>query len=159
MFKTSPEMEIRVERIIRMLAELPLGATLTYKELSEAVGNGGTERIALIKARSKFERETGIRLATVRSVGIKKLSGEDIAGIGVEARRAIGKKAKKQSKRLTGLRYNDIGQADQSRIDAERSLLAAIASISGAEPKKLEEGTRTGPMLPAQVFTALKKDE
>lgn len=158
MFSTNPETEIEVERLTRVLTDLPIRETASYATLSEAVGYDVQRKpFALIKARQRVEKETGLRLETVRREGVKKLDGAAVAGIGAQARKLIAKKAKRQAQRLTGLRYNDIDAAGQARIDAERSLLGAISATAKADVERVEAETRTGPMVAAKVFDLMNR--
>lgn len=153
MFNTSPETQIEIEALSAILEALPINAIASYDQLSEAVGYRVNETpFALMKARKNLEERTGLRFGTVRGEGVKKLSSDAVAGIGADARKAIARKAARQAKRLTGLRYNDIEGGMQSRIDAERSLLGAIAATAKADVKQVEKLTPTAPVVPFKIF-------
>lgn len=153
MFNTSPETQIEIDVLASILESLPINGIASYDQLSEAVGYRVNDKpFALIKARKQIEERTGMRFGTVRMEGVKKLSSEAIAGIGADARKAIARKAKSQAKRLTGLRYNDIDGEKRARIDAERSLLGAIAATAKADVKKVETLTPTAPVVPLKIF-------
>ena len=94
----------------------------------------------------------------MHGVGVKKLAGADVVGIGKDARKKIGKIAKHQAARLTGLQYNDISPEAQKRIDAERSLLGAI-SMASAMPaaRTIEKHISTGPEAARTVLDLLSK--
>lgn len=152
-FTTNPERQIRIERLAKVLRDLPIRATATYDDLSAALGdNVRADWIALIRARELVEKETGMRFATVRGAGVKKLDAASIPGIGEEARAQIARRARRKHKQLTGLKYNDIDAPLQTRIDAERSLLGAIAATAKAKAEKVIEHTTTGPIIAARVF-------
>lgn len=158
MFSSNPETEIEVERLASVLTDLPISAIATYSELSRAVGYDVQERpFTLMKARDIVERETGLRLSTVKREGVKKLDAAAIAGIGAEARKSIARRAKRQAKRLAGLSYNDIDRTTQQRIDAERSLLGAISATARADVRKVEAETSTGPVVAARVFDMMNR--
>lgn len=158
MFSTNPEVEIEVEALANILASLPIREVASYQQLSDAVGYDVQRKpFALMKARKKVETDTGLRLETVRREGVKKLDGEAVAGIGAHARKLIGRKAKRQAQRLTGLSYNDIDAASRARIDAERSLLGAISATAKADIERVEAETQTGPMVAAKVFDLMNR--
>ena len=159
-FTTNPERQVEIKQLADMLADVPVRGIVTYAQLSDAAGHSVQDRpFALMKARNKAEKESGMRFETVRDIGIKKLDGESVHGIGIAARKHIERHAKRQSKRLAGLKYNDIGKERQARIDVERSLLGAVASMAAAKPEKLEKHAQTGPMVARKVLEALSGEE
>lgn len=158
MFSTNPEVEIEVEALAAILQSLPMGETASYHALSEAVGYSVQHKpFALMKARKRVEEATGLRFETVRKEGVKLLHGDAVVGIGASVRKQIARKARRQSQRLTGLRYNDIDAGTQARIDAERSLLGAISATAKADVERIEAETRTGPMVAAKVFDLMNR--
>lgn len=158
MITSNPEIQIEVERLAAILRGLPIRATATYAELSETVGYPVNRKpFALLKARKLVEQETGMRFATVRREGVKKLDGADVVGIGAMARKLIARKARTQAARLTGLSYNDIDSGKQARIDAERSLLGAISATAKADIERVTQVASTGPVVAAKVFDLLNK--
>lgn len=153
MLATNPETAIEVEKLAAVLRDLAPREVVTYDTLSKAVGYPvQRRRLALIKARDLVEAESGMRFTTVHATGVKKLGAEELPGIGAVARATIARKAKRQAKRLTGLRYNDVDRARQVRIDAERSLLGAISATARTRPEKVEPHVSTGPTVAARVF-------
>ena len=153
MFNTSPDRQIRIERLAKFLRDLPIREVATYEALSDHLGEDvKSDRIALIRARKVAERETGMRFATVHGEGVKKLDAAAIPGIGEEVRKGIARKARRQSERLVGLKYNDIDGPMQARIDAERSILGAIAATANVKAEKVEIHTSTGPIVPSRIF-------
>lgn len=152
-FTTNPERQIKIERLAKALRDLPIRAIATYADLSAQLGEDvRTERLALMRARDLVEKETGMRFATVHGEGVKKLDAAAIPGIGEEARAQIARRARRKHAKLTGLKYNDIDPALQTRIDAERSLLGAIAATARAKAEQVIEHTATGPIIATRVF-------
>lgn len=158
MFTTNPERQIEIELLAKALHDLPIRETASYEALSSIAGYSVQARpFALIKARKKVEAETGLRFETVNRIGVKKLDGASVPGIGARARKTIARKAKRQAERLCGLKYNDIDKDTQARIDAERSLLGAISATAKADAQKVTEHTQTGPVVAARLFELLHK--
>jgi hypothetical protein len=158
---TNPETSIQIEKLAAILRDLGPGDTASYGTLSEAVGYPIQQRpFPLMKARLAVEDEQGLRFETVATVGVRKLHAEAVPGIGKSVRKRVGRAARRAAKRLTGLRYNGIDARLQARIDAERSLLAAISTVSTADVQEIEKQTSsTGPMVARQVFDTLRKKE
>lgn len=155
---TNPELELEIEIMRKLLAELSIGSTLSYAAIDEHLGRP-YNRFALMAARRRYEEASGMRLATVFNVGVKKLSAEEVAGIGPASRVRIGRTAARQAKRLVGLTYNDMPPEVQTKINIDRSLLGAISALSkGEAAQKLEtDGIgKTGPEVAGKVFDLLK---
>jgi hypothetical protein len=157
MLSTNPQTQIEKETVTRLLKALPMGDVLTYAKISEELGYDVTKkRYVLMSAQTAVEKDTGFRFATVFGVGVKFLPSDAIAGIGIDARKSLGKKARRHAKRLAGLKYNGIDRTQQQRIDVERSLLGAIASIASEGEKKLATGCQTGPLVASKVFDMMQ---
>lgn len=155
-FATKPEIEIEVETLVKCLAELPIDAVLSYEDIVQALGYDPRDErhYVLTRARQRAEK-SGFRFETVHRIGIKKMSGEAIAGIGARARRKIGKVARRQSERLTNLSYNVTGE-QRAKIDAERSVLGAISAVTSMPITKIEPVATTGPIVAHRIFDMLK---
>jgi hypothetical protein len=151
-YTSRPELQIEIERLASALRDMSVGDTVSYARLKQVVGCD-YKPWSLIKARHIVEDETGFRLSTVHGVGVKKLSGADVVGIGKEARSRIGKIARRQSRRLTGLNYNDVSPEQQRTIDMERSLLGAISAVaSGSSATVVSHAESTGPQAAKAVL-------
>lgn len=156
---SSPERQIEIDRLCKSLETLSIGQTVTYADLSSACGrNVQTEaNFSLMAARRRVEERDGVRLETIRSVGIRRLDTEGIVGIGSAVRLRIRRAAKRGYQRLTGIRHNDITPEIQVRIDAERSLLGAISSLSSDTARKASsEASQTGPATIQQIVAGMK---
>jgi hypothetical protein len=160
MLQTSPQIEIETDILANVLAEVASGETVTYARLSLAIGRDVSKsnaRLALMKARKRVEKNTGALFATVRGEGVQRLTAENVPGIGAQTRRSIKRRAKSAYERLTAQKYNNVTDETRRRIDAERSLLGAIASMaSDGAAHKVSVGTQTGPMSITQVMEAIK---
>ena len=151
----NPENEIKTDHIARKLRALGSGEILPYADINEIVGPDHRSRQWLmIRARRIVEDTEGFRFGTVAKIGIKRLSADDIAGIGADARRTIGNRARRASKRLTNLKGYNIAPEVQAGIDLERSLLAAINIMTHerTRTKAADMGQQTGPILPETLF-------
>jgi hypothetical protein len=156
-FATNPELQIEMEKLSRALADLGPEEMLPYADMTRMLGYNIKEKPwVLMRAKKRVEKDTGLRLATVRGEGVKKLSAENLAGIGMTARAKIGRVAKYNAARLSGLRYNDIDDRIQARVDAERSLLGAISAVASTKGDHVASITKTGPVVAAQVFDYLR---
>lgn len=152
-FATNPEMQIEVEKLTRALSELGPEQMLPYADMSRMLGYDIKDKPwVLMRAKKRVEKDSGLRLSTVRGEGVKKLSAEGLPGIGMVARSRIGRIAKHNANRLSELRYNDIDSRLQARVDAERSLLGAIGAVASTKGDHVASITKTGPIVAAAVF-------
>lgn len=162
-FPTDPERALKIDILAAALRDLPMEGILSYEELGDLIAEdltiaGHTDRLSLVRAKARVERESGFCFETVRKVGLKKLSGSSLSGIGVTARRKIARKAAKEGKRLASARYN-LSSGDQAKVDAERSLLGAICVAAKAEIEPVQKMAVTGPMVAHKVFDLFRKEE
>lgn len=159
MLPSKPEIEIEVSAIASALVGLPIGQIMAYADINRVAGRDVTKenRYILLRAVKKAEQDSGARFATVHATGVKRLSAEDLPGIGNAVRTRVKNAAKRGYARLTDLKYNDITPESRRLIDAERSLLGAISAIaSDTSAKKVQAGTTTGPLPVAHVMDALR---
>lgn len=156
---TQEEFETALAAMVRILTDLPINAVASYGELSAAAGFSVQAKFkALYLAREQVERETGLRFSTERGLGVKKLDGPAVAGIGQRARRSIARRARKAGDRLATHRYN-LERTDQQKIDIERSILGAAEAAARAKAKQVEPTVKLGPVLPDRIFDLLRGDQ
>jgi hypothetical protein len=160
MFPTNPELQIEIEKITEALMDLGPDQILTYDEINRLLGYDMKKNKpwVLMKAKQRIEKLQGLRLATVRAIGVKKLPASQVPGIGAYARAHIGRVAKRTAHRLQDLKYNDIDKKTQSRIDAERSLMGAISAVASTQAQHVASMTKTGPVVAAQIFDYVRPD-
>jgi hypothetical protein len=157
MFAANPQTSIEIEAIARLLAEAPVGGVVTYQQIEAATGRRIAEcRIALLKARDAVEAQSGGLFGTVHKVGVKRLTAAEAPGIGADARRRMGKAARRTYKRLSTLKTNDIDITTRARIDAERSVMGAVsAMVKTGLRDRIEKASPTAPMPAAKVAELL----
>jgi len=158
-FATNPENEIEIETLAKALAELGPEGMLSYRQMSDLVGFDiqHNRRYILVRAREKVEEETGLRFETVIGEGVRPLGKEELRGMGMSARRRIGRISKRVVARLTNLKgYNDIDSRDQAGLDAERSLHGAIREIASTQNNHIASLTKRGPIVVAAVFDYIR---
>lgn len=160
MFPTNPELQIEIEKITEALMNLGPEQMLSYEEMNRMLGYDmkKTKPWVLMRAKQRIEKHQKLRLATVHGQGVKKLTAEQVPGIGAYARAHIGRVAKRTATRLTDLGYNDIDKKTQSRIDAERSLMGAISAVASTQGNHVASMTKTGPVVAAQIFDYVRPD-
>jgi len=161
-FPTDPERQLKIEALVAALQELPVNGVLEYRKAARVAEepDGHKLRDLLRAAVKRAEGEMSARFGTVRKVGVRRLTVEELPGIGSATRSRIGRAARRGFVRLSDIRSNDVPQTLRSRLDAERSVLGAIASLTReTNVKKIETGQKTGPQIAAQAFPKSKKEE
>lgn len=159
-FPTDPERQLKIEALVEALDALPVDGVLKYAAASKIADEDDADRTKdLLRAAVKrAELQSSARFGNVRNVGIRRLTAEELPGIGSATRSRIGKAARKGFVRLSDIRSNDVPQTLRSRLDAERSVLGAIASMSRETTvKKIERGEKTAPQIAS--LTKTKKQE
>lgn len=139
-FTTSPQNAADLEALKRILSDCSIGATLSYADMTAALGRDPrARRWLLTKAVADVEAATGGLFETIRGDGIKRLPGAEMADVGLASIQRIGRHARRAHARLGGIRVNDMPAADRNRIIAHQSQLGAVALVA--------DGRRTAPIL------------
>ena len=139
-FKSSPEQTACAGRLSSTLSQQQVEQTLSYAALNEIAGGGfdllGKHRHILYRAIKMAEADQGCIFASVRGVGIKRLSRSRTPDVGVNFRRRVRRGAKRASARILHVvtkRGNDMSETDRRRSIAEAAGLGAIATVAGAK--------------------------
>lgn len=157
---TNPENAIKIEAMTAIFRSLSIGEIASYSRILEAAQAKSVQSVYwLIKrAIADAEADGTAKFAAVRAEGIKRLAIDEYSGIGAAARKTIGVKAKAAFKRLSNVTANEVSPDVRTRINAERSLLGAVAAISQTSTmKKVEQHTQTSPMVAENIFQHLSK--
>jgi hypothetical protein len=152
MFKTSPENATDVNIMSELLRVLPIGGTLSYTDVSAAIGRDVRKHYWLLRsAMERVEKESGSLLAVVRSIGVKRLASEELSGVGADAIRKVRRTARRGYNRLDTIRTNDLPQSEATKIVAHKSQLGAITLVADGRKTSTvaAEVAKTGNAIPA----------
>ena len=152
MFKSNPENTADIETLTAKLAEVSSGATISYADLSGAIGRNVQSHFWLLrKAIDTAERETGTLFEVVRNVGVKRLPSDEAPDVGLHCMRKIKRTAKRGVARLSAVRANDLSDTDRARMIAHKSQLGAISMVADGRksPALIKEIGETGQTIPA----------
>lgn len=152
MFKSSPENAADIESISELLRATPIGETLSYLDISKAIGrNIRSHHYILRAAQKRVEEEMGSLYSVVRSIGIKRLGSNEVSSVGLEAIRKVRRTARRGFQRLDTVRTNDLLPSEATKIIAHKSQLGAIAFVAdGRKTATLAaEAEKTGNSIPA----------
>lgn len=150
--KAAPENIADIETIARKLGEMSIGTTLNYEVLTALIGREvRSHRHLLISARKQVEQETGALFEIVRDVGIKRLTADETADVGLGVIRKVRRAARRGVDRLGRVRVNDMDREAANKVIAHRSQLGAIALVAdGRKSATLaKEAGKTGTLVPA----------
>lgn len=139
MFNSNPDNVAVIEKLTGALSEIPMGGTEPYIKLSSRIGGDvtGNYRHLLASARRKAEKDLGCVFASVRGVGIKRLSAEDGIEIGPEAVRSIRRKGTTVAKRIDRLNSNSLPDTAKKRAIAYSSMLKTIAMMADGNKARI----------------------
>lgn len=160
MFQTTAENSADVTRLVERLREVPIGETVTFDDLDKAIGRSVKKRrYLLIRAADRLNAETGAVFESVFDIGYRRLPIEDVATVGIRARRRIKLIARRGSKRLSNAisRANDLPQTAALQINREIAVLGVLQSLSrdGMAAKATADATDTSPAPVAPVAQRL----
>lgn len=114
----------------RVLADLfaatPVGGTVSYSAMSQAIGRSISERRYLaIRAMHVATRETGAIFGSVRRIGYQRLAPQDAHMLGAHARGRI----RRSAKRTAGAIIAAVQSANDMPDDAKRRAYAEINTM------------------------------
>lgn len=140
--KSIPELSVDSKLLYERLKKAGIGETVTYAELSGIVGrdvaNGG--RGTMMTARRLCQAEHQMVFGTVRKVGLKRLSDQEIVDTGEAVTKHIRKTARRGARRIACANYQALANDAKVRHNAQISLLGAIVALSKPSSiKRLEK--------------------
>lgn len=115
------------------LASVPIGGTISYAELSEAIGRDARKcRYLLLKAMNDLNKEQGAAFAAVRGMGYRRVGVDKAAQFG-ETRRAsfrrVSRRTMKQMQNMVA-KTNDVPADVHRKVSQELSALGIIELVS-----------------------------
>lgn len=129
------------EHTLALVARLkvsPVGAIVTYDELSAAIGSDVRQpkgRGWLYGARTVLLRDDGIVFSPVRGVGLQRLTDHEKVASGQDALRRIRRTARRGDRRVeSGLRSNSLTPEDRATGNGYRMVFATIDSVARVRP-------------------------
>ncbi len=137
-----PELSIDTQTLERLLWEVPVGDTVPYSTLSEAIGRNVQQRARhiLVSAVRRVLREKRMVFAAVANVGLKRLDDEGVLSVGGEAVHAINRKCSRVVKKLSCVEYDKLPTQGQTTHNVLVSQLGMLKHVtSSPTQKKLEQ--------------------
>ena len=161
-FRLSIDTRLLAER----LAKMTKGEAVAWTEFSEIVGadvRAGRARSSLSSARIIAERDHGVVVRAVPTLGLARLKDVEIVTRSPdEFRRAIGRKATRTASELATVEFSALSPEDQTRHNAALSMAGAIKlGTSPAARRRLEKACAAGELSAAKtlaLFTGQKEE-
>lgn len=148
MFKaTDPENARKINAIADVLRHVSVGETLRYAALRSAGYRDERDSWLLGRAREIVEKELGCCFATVRTVGVKRLTSDEIPSVGLLTLRKIRRAANRGKKRLDRVNVNSLSQSEQRRVVGMSAMLGAVSLVSDGR-KAVAIGAVADPVKP-----------
>jgi len=158
-FVSAPETYIEVKVLVEKLKEIPLGGTVSYADLSNAIGRDVQKsgRLPLVKAREIVEKESGTRFGTVHRVGVKRLEYKDMPGVASKGQSTVLRHTRRTIRKISNLSYNDMDEKTTNELRIAKSHLGAIALVCKPSTRKVvEEQVKTmGTEIPPNLILRL----
>lgn len=148
--KRHPETDL----LITALRAVPLGAEIGYRTLSETIGRDvrGPARGRLASAREIALRDHGVCFFSVRGVGLRRITVEELPSVGAHARRRIRSTARSGLKAISAVIGVSNGASAETmrKVTADRAALGLAAEIASENSQTaFEVGEAQTPMPPA----------
>jgi hypothetical protein len=113
------------------LMETPVGATVTYARLADAIGKPVTgSTSALRTARMLAQREDRMVFSCLRAQGLRRLDDEGIVELASVETLGVRRHARRVGRKLAVADFLQLKQTSQMRAIAIASVLAVIADMS-----------------------------
>ena len=126
------EISTEVKAILDLLLKTQIGQTVTYTEISEAIGREiKAYRWVALRALDIAARDHGILFGNVKGAGYVRLSSDQLASVGHTARHHIARKAKKAQRNLSrASEAQNLSPTVALKVNAEISSLGLIREMS-----------------------------
>lgn len=152
---------METDTLAQMLLQLEIKETLTYAEMSDAIGIAVTgSSHHLRSARGIAEREGNMLFEPVPGHGIQRMEPSDAPKIGAAARKRFRRKAKRCRRRMGFIPYTEMSPKTRHEVAIEQTVMGIVeASSSPKTVKRLEEEVeedRAVPWLKAVAALASK---
>ena len=151
----------QTDRLIEVLRAASIGETITYRRLSDAIGEDVQSKRHYLNSATHALEVEGVVFRTEINVGVRRISGHDLPAVGQQAIDRTRRTAKRGSRRL-GLidRMNDVDPQTAADVRGKRSLLNLIAwATSGAQRRRIEHEARQSASVvpPATLLDIFKR--
>lgn len=124
-----------IQAIAAVLDQLAVGSTVSYQEISQAIGRDiQRHRYLLDKATDHLLKQRKV-FGCVHNFGMKRLTDSEIVQHSFYAFRRIRRMVRKGARRLTSVEWDTLSEQDQQRHNLHLSVLGAIAHA--ATPKNM----------------------
>lgn len=133
MFVPTTQNAADVQALADMLASTPIGAVVTYSDLSDAIGRDVLRvRHLLHAARIRARKDTGAVFSPVTRVGLRRLTAEEAHTIGSTARQRVRRTSKRALVAMAAVlaRANDLPPDVMRRATAEISALGLLEHLA-----------------------------
>lgn len=137
------------------LSAMGPGDQVSYEELNQKSGISVIHRRNILNsARKKLLREEQKVYKTVTGYGLARLTNEEIASIGVETSRKVGKAARRAIQSTSACEYDQLSNTGKTTYTVGMTVLNLIQhSASKNTTKKLESSVTLGvKMLPPETI-------
>jgi len=139
--KTIPSLSIDTKLLGDRLSALSVGSILTYEDLSGSIGRNVRleARSNLTSAIHRLLRD-GYVFATVRGVGIKRLSDQEIIGVGLDVVQKVRRAAGRAQTKLAAVQdFDSLPRDSKTQHQVAMSVLGVLRHMTKSTTvKKLE---------------------
>ncbi len=129
------------KKLAGLMVKVSVGATLTYEDMSEALGRDVLQdRSIIATARAIVQRENQFVFDTVYKVGIKRLNDVEIVSLGDQALSKVRRISRKTSQKITCVAYDAMPREAQVRHNTALSMFGVLVELASSKSfTKLEK--------------------
>lgn len=145
MVKPKMQLDANSRLVLARLQTAGQGETITYDELSSIIEADVRENYHCMATARKHLRQDGMVFRSVRGVGIRRLTDEEVAtGCGEEARRSAGRRIKNGMKDLQACNVEALSEDARKKRNLDLSVSGAVLHVlKPSSMKKIENRMST----------------
>src|SRR6266567_3800615 len=132
--------------LIEALRTAPIGKVVNYDSLSDIIGENIVRCRHYLRSAIKALYDEGVPFGTVRGLGVKRLTSEEIPDIGDHAVVRIRRGSRLARKRMSVINaMNDVANETRVRVNTAASLLGILEHFSQNKSRqKIEAEVQKG---------------
>ena len=158
-FEPNPDTRLLTD----VLLALKHGEVLTHEDMAKLLSRriDGADP-ALQSARRRAEREDGFVFTAVRKVGIRRLTDEEIVGLGETGAKSIRRASRRYARRVANVgSFDALSAADKAKHNGALALFGAVMAATKASTLRRLEGAAnsTGQLSLGRTFDLFKGEK
>lgn len=148
--------------IMEFLKTVSIGEVIGYDKISDLISQPIQQNRHYLYSAMRSLQSDGLSFGTVRGMGVKRLSAEEVPTIGDNAIIRIRRSSRNARKKMQVIsRMNDVDNSTRVRVNATVSILGVIEHFSNGksvkDAEKVSSADANNPIPPMKLLDALRR--